>query len=52
MLLNFWQMEYIPRTAKKKPIITDQASPLEKSINSITSEASNIEDSISFNDNL
>ena len=30
MQLNFFRMEYIPRTAKKKLIITDQTSPLEK----------------------
>ena len=45
-------MEYIPRTAKKKLIIRDQASPLEKNLNSITAEALNIEDNILFNDNL
>ena len=31
-------MEYIPRTVKKKLIITDQTSPLEKNLNSITAE--------------
>ena len=45
-------MEYIPRTAKKKLIITDQTSPLEKNLNSITTETLNIEDNILFNDNL
>ena len=45
-------MEYIPRTAKKKFIITDQTSPLEKNLNLITAEALNIEDNILFNDNL
>ena len=43
-------MEYIPRTAKKKLVITDQTSPLEKKLNSITAEALNIEDNILFND--
>ena len=32
-------MEYIARTAIKKLIITDQASLLEKNLNSITAEA-------------
>ena len=45
-------MEYIRRNAKKKLIITDQISPLEKNRNSITAEALNIEDNILFNDNL
>ena len=45
-------MEYIPRPAKKKLTITDQTSPLEKSLNSVTAEALNIEDNILFNDNL
>ena len=45
-------MEHIPRTAKKKLIVTDQISPLEKNLNLITAEALNIEDSILFNDNL
>ena len=45
-------MEYIPRTAKEKLIITDQTSPLEKNLNSITAEALNMEDDILFNDNL
>ena len=44
-------MVYIPRTAKKL-IIKDQKSPLQKSFNSITAEALNIEDTILFNDNL
>ena len=44
MQLNFCRMEYIPRTAKKKLIITDQTSPLEKNLHSITAEALNIED--------
>ena len=39
-------MEYIPRTAKKKLIITYQTSPLETNLNSITAEALNIEDNI------
>ena len=45
-------MEYIRRNAKKKLIITDQISPLEKNRNSITAEALNSEDNILFNDNL
>ena len=47
-------MEYILRTAKRKLIITDQTSPLEKSLNLslITAEALNIEHNILFNDNL
>ena len=39
-------MENISRTAKKKLITTDQASPLEKNLNSIAVEALNIEDNI------
>ena len=50
MLLKFCRMEYFPRTTKKKVIITDQTSPLEKNLNSIT--ALNFEDSILFNYNL
>ena len=45
-------MEYIPRTAKKKLIITNQTSPLDKNLNSITAEALNIEDNTFFNNNL
>ena len=45
-------MEYVPRTAKKKLIIIDQTSPLEKNLNSITAEALNIEDNILFNNSL
>ena len=45
-------MEYIPRTPNEKLIITDQLSPLEKNLNSITAEALNIEDNILLNDNL
>ena len=45
-------MEYIPRTAKKKLIITDQTSPLEKNLNLITAKAFNVENNILFNDNL
>ena len=37
---------------KKKLIITDQTSPLEQNLNSITVEASNIEDLLLFNKNL
>ena len=44
-------MEYIPRTFKKKLIRTDQTSPLEQHLNSITTEALNIEDNILFNKN-
>ena len=45
-------MEYIPRTAKKKLIITEQASPLEKNLHSIIAEALNVEDKVLLNDNL
>ena len=45
-------MEYIPRTAKKKLIITDWTSSLGKNLSLITAEALNIEDNILFNDNL
>ena len=45
-------MEYIPRTAKKKLIITYQASLLEKNLSLITAEALNIKDNILFKDNL
>ena len=45
-------MEYIPRTAKEKLIVTDQTSLSKKNLNSITLEALNIEDNILFNDNL
>ena len=45
-------MEYVPRNAKKKLIITDQTLPLEKKVNSITAEALYIEDNLLFNDNL
>ena len=41
-------MEYIPRTTKKKLITTDQTYPLEKNLNSITTEAL----TIFFNDNV
>ena len=44
-------MKYIPRTAEKKLIITDQTSPLEKIINSTTAEALKIKDNILLNDN-
>ena len=43
-------MECIPRTAKKKFNITDQTPPVEKNLNLITAEASDIEDTILFND--
>ena len=45
-------MEHISRTAEKKLILTDQASPLEKNLNSIKAKTLNIEDNILFNDNL
>ena len=45
-------MEYVPRTAKKKLIVTNQTFPLEKNLNFITAEALNIEDNILFNDSL
>ena len=45
-------MEYIPKTAKKKLIITDQTSPLEKNLNSIKAEALNIKGDILLNDNF
>ena len=45
-------MEYIPRAAKKKFFITDQTSPLEKNLISITAEVLNIENNILLNDNL
>ena len=32
-------MEYVPRTATKKLITKDQASPIEKTLNSIIDEA-------------
>ena len=37
---------------RKKLIMTDQTSPLEKNLNSITSEVLNIEDNILFNDSI
>ena len=42
----------VPRVANEKLITTDQKSPLEKNLNSITAEALNIEDNILFNDSL
>ena len=45
-------MKYIPRTAKKKLVVTDETSPLEKNLNLITVEALNIEDNILFKGNL
>ena len=45
-------MECVPRTAKKKVIITDQTSPSDKNLNWITAEALNIENNIFFNENL
>ena len=45
-------MEYIPRTANKRLITTDQTSPLEKNLSSTTAEALYIEYNILFNDNL
>ena len=44
-------MEYIPRTASKKLIITDQTSPLEKNLKK-AAEALNTEDNILSNDSL
>ena len=52
MELNFCWMEYIPRTAKKKLIVTDHTSPLKNNLNSKTAQALNIDDNILFNDNL
>ena len=52
MQINFCRMKYIARNPKKKLIITDQTSPLEKNLNSITAEVLNIEDNILFNDNF
>ena len=49
---KFCRMEYIPSTAKKKLIITEQTSPLEKNLNSIIAEALSIEDKILFNDEI
>ena len=45
-------MENIPRTPKKKLIITDQISFLEKKLTLITDEALNIEHNILFNGDL
>ena len=45
-------MEYIPGTAKKKLIITDQTSPLEKKSQFDNSRILNIKDNILFNQNL
>ena len=45
-------MENISRTAKRKLIITEQISPLEVNLNSVTAEDSNIENNILFDDNL
>ena len=45
-------MENISRTPKKKLIITDQISFLEKKLTSITDEALNIEHNILFNGDL
>ena len=43
-------MEYI--LSAKKNLITDQACPLLKNLNSITAETLSIEDNILFSDNL
>ena len=45
-------MENISRTAKGKLIITEQISPLEVNLNSVTAEDLNIENTILFEDNL
>ena len=45
-------MEHILRTAKRKLIVTEQTSPLEKNLDLITAKTLNIEDNILFNDNL
>ena len=45
-------MENISRTAKVKLIITEQISPLEVNLNSVTAEDSNIENTSLFDDNL
>ena len=45
-------MENISTTTKGKLIITEQISPLEVNLNSVTAEDSNIENTILFHDNL
>ena len=45
-------MEHILRTAKRKLIVTEQTSPLEKNLDLITAKTLNMEDNILFNDNL
>ena len=45
-------MENISRTAKGKLIITEQMSPLEVNLNSVTAEDSNIKNTILFDNNL
>ena len=53
MQLNFFWMEYIPRTAKKKTYYNrPDISVRKKNLISITAEALNIEDNIFFNDSL
>ena len=52
MQQNFCRMENILRTAKGKPIITEQISPLEVNLNLVTAENSNIESTILFDENL
>ena len=49
-------MEYIPRIAEKKLIITEKnlnfSKKYQKNLKSITADALNIEDNILFNENL
>ena len=45
-------MENISRTARGRLITTEQISPLEVNLNSVTAEDSNIENTILFDDNL
>ena len=45
-------MENISRTTKVELIITEQISPLEVNLNSVTAEDSNIENTSLFDDNL
>ena len=44
-------MENISTTTKGKLIITEQISPLEVNLNSVTAEDSNIENTILFDEN-
>ena len=45
-------MENISRTAKGKLLITEQISPIEVNLNSVTAEDSNIQNTILFDDSL